>query len=156
MPCMPEAALSPHFHLSEFLTSGTAARLGIPNVPNKQQLANLGRLVLLLENVRAILGGVPILISSGFRAPQLNAAVGGAANSAHLDGRAADFIAPRAGTPKEICERLAASSLMFDQLIYEGTWVHLGIAAEGVPVRRQVLTASFERYMPTKYLRGVV
>jgi hypothetical protein len=98
----------------------------------------------LVEQVRTELGQVPILISSGYRCPALNKAVGGATQSAHVAGRAVDFTAPRFGTPLIICQHLAKSTLPFDQLIYENThgitWVHLGIAEEKVAPRRQVLT----------------
>ncbi|MBC7169233.1 D-Ala-D-Ala carboxypeptidase family metallohydrolase, partial [Phenylobacterium sp.] len=74
-------------------------------------------------------------------APALNAAIGGSTTSAHMRGDAADFICPKGGSPLAICRALAIQDdLPFDQLIEEGTWVHLGFAAEGRRPRRQVLT----------------
>jgi hypothetical protein len=124
--------------------SDTAKRLGITNAPPPAIIANLRRLAKFAELVRGELAGAAMLISSGYRCPTLNQAVGGAGNSAHLDGLAIDFAAPTFGTPMAICQALSKSALQFDQLIYErsgsAVWVHLGIAAEGIKPRRQVLT----------------
>lgn len=148
--------LSPHFHLSELTISGAAERRGIPNLPVGNQLDNLRRLAQCLEVVRSNLVGNPILISSGFRSREVNAIVGGARTSAHLDGRAADFTCPRFGSPRQVCEQLITNGVVFDQLIYEGTWVHLGIPVFGEPPRQQVLTAVFERGQKPRYLKGLV
>jgi hypothetical protein len=123
-------ALTEHFALEEFTDSQTAARMGIPNVPKGQDLENVRRTAEVMEKVRALLGDLPILISSGYRAPKVNAAVGGASNSAHVYGLAADFTCPGFGTPKEICKKLEPHmrDLGIDQLIHEyKTWVHLGL-----------------------------
>ncbi|MEM4990639.1 D-Ala-D-Ala carboxypeptidase family metallohydrolase [Collimonas sp. H4R21] len=136
--------LTEHFTLEEFTRSDTARILGIVNIPAPAIVANLRRLAKFNELVRLQLGGAAMVISSGYRCPALNRAVGGAGNSAHLDGLACDFIAPAFGTPMDICERLNTSTLQFDQLIIErvggAVWVHLGIAAENKTPRRQVLT----------------
>jgi len=153
---MRDYPLSPHFWLSECTVSGMATRRGIRNEPVGSQLENLRRLAQCLEVVRSNLVGHPILISSGFRNSQLNALVGGSRTSAHLDGRAADFTCPGFGTPRQICEQLVTAGVVFDQLIYEGTWVHLGIPVWGEAPRQQVLTAIFERGQPTRYLKGIV
>ena len=137
-------AMTEHFTLEEFTRSDTARILSIDNTPTPGVVANLRRLARFNELVRLELNGAAMVISSGYRCPALNRAVGGAANSAHLDGLANDFTAPAFGTPMEICQKLDKSYLQFDQLIYEragsAIWVHLGIAAEGAMPRRQVLT----------------
>jgi hypothetical protein len=128
--------LTEHFTLSQ-----TAARLGIPNIPKGQDLENVKRTAEVMEQVRKVLGDKPILISSGFRAPKVNASVGGASNSAHVHGLACDFTCPSFGTPKEICDKLhpLIKALTIDQLIHEyKTWVHLGLSAD-VP-RHMALT----------------
>jgi zinc D-Ala-D-Ala carboxypeptidase len=149
--------LSPHFCLSEFTFSQAAVRLGLRNEPLSNHIANLGRLALVLEEARHALGDVPLLISSGFRSAAVNKAVGGAVSppSAHLDGRAADFTAPAFGTPRQICQRLVDYGLTFDQLIFEGTWVHLGIAPFNDEPRGQVLSAWFHPGEPTTYSKGL-
>lgn len=131
--------LSPHFTLEELTFSQTAARKGINNMPPPIELDNLRHTAALLEQVRALVGG-PIRVSSGYRAPALNAAVGGAKNSAHVQGLAADIIAPGLA-PRQLAERIRDSDILFDQLIYEGTWVHIGLRI-GKP-RREVMTAHF-------------
>lgn len=146
--------LSPHFQLSEFLHSQAAVRLGLPNAPGPAALNNLRRLAQQLELVRKVLGSVPLLISSGYRSPEVNRAVGGTASSAHLSGLAADFTAPRFGSPREICRLLAKADINFDQLIFEGTWVHFAIAPAGMAPRGEQLTAVFHPGAPTTYLKG--
>jgi zinc D-Ala-D-Ala carboxypeptidase len=139
--------LTEHFVLSEFTDSQTAARQGINNVPpaNSQERKNIQRTAEVMEDVRAILGHKPILISSGYRSPQVNAAVGGSKNSAHMSGLAADFSCPGAGSPPAICKKLEPhlKALGVDQLINEyppNGWVHLGLAATHAGARCQCLT----------------
>lgn len=133
--------LTEHFTLEELLVSETAARKGIDNTPTDEIVVNLKRLAERLESVRAIFN-MPIIITSGYRCPELNAAVGGAANSAHLTGRAADFIIPGAGSPLHIAQRITKyPAVVYDQLINEyDSWVHFGIEPSGVDARRQTMT----------------
>lgn len=147
--------LSPHFSVPELTHSQAAIRLGLNNDPGVGQLDNLRRLADVLETVRTAVRDMPVLISSGLRTLAVNRAVGGAADSAHLDGRAADFTVPRFGSPKQVCQRIIDQGIVFDQLIYEGSWVHLGIAVAHDQPRRQVLTAIFEAGSPTRYLKGL-
>jgi zinc D-Ala-D-Ala carboxypeptidase len=126
--------LTTHFTLEEFTDSQTAARKGIKNIPpeNSQERKNIQRTAEVMEQVRTILGDKPILISSGYRSPQVNAAVGGSKSSAHMSGLAVDFSCPGFGTPKAICHKLHPhmKELGIDQLIHEyDTWVHLGLSA---------------------------
>lgn len=135
--------LTPHFTLEEFTDSQTAARKGLHNIPSEssQERKNLQRTAETMEKVRVILGDKPILISSGYRSPQVNAAVGGSKNSAHVNGLAVDFSCPGFGTPKQICKALEPhmKDLGIDQLIHEyDSWVHLGLTG-GTP-RHQALT----------------
>ena len=131
--------LSPHFSLEELTFSSTAVRLGIDNAPSSAVVANLTTLCSTLEQVRSLLDG-PIEIDSGYRCPALNAAVRGVPISAHVQGYAADFICPDFGTPQEIVTMIVDSGIKFDQLIQEGTWVHISV----YPImRQQVLTATF-------------
>ncbi|WP_175689711.1 D-Ala-D-Ala carboxypeptidase family metallohydrolase [Burkholderia anthina] len=135
--------LTDHFALSEMTQSETASRRGIDNSPPLAIVENLKRTAQTLEQVRSLLGAKPILISSGYRSPALNKAVGGASNSAHVQGLAADFTCPGYGSPLAICKRLVDARVEFDQLIQEGTWVHIGLAPAGQRPRQQVLTAHF-------------
>lgn len=131
--------LSPHFSLEELTASSTARRLGIDNTPPAEALANLAVTANGLEGVRSLLGQ-PMRIDSGFRCPALNRAVGGAKTSAHMSGYAADFVCPEFGDPLAIVKAIAASELPFDQVIQEGTWVHISFDPQ---LRRRILTAHF-------------
>lgn len=142
--------LSEHFTLEEMSSSEVAIRKGINNTPTADIVANLTELAGFLEQVRSLLG-VPMHINSAYRSPKVNAAVGGSSTSAHMTGQAADFVAPAFGTPQDICIEIAASDIQFDQLIYEGTWVHFGIRGD---MRRQVLTARFDSGKAT-YTQGI-
>jgi hypothetical protein len=132
--------LSLHFTLEELTFSQTAVRLGIDNAPPPFVVDNLRRLARSLEAVRTLLGGA-ILISSGYRSPELNEAVRGSKSSAHIRGLAADFTSPQYGTPRECALAISRSDLIFDQLISEGAWVHFGLAENGP--RQELLTAHF-------------
>lgn len=131
--------LSPNFTLAEFTASQTAARRGIDNTPPAATLAVLKASAEGMERVRHILGDRVISVSSVYRCPDLNRAVGGAPTSAHVTGHAVDFNCFGFGTPLEVCRALEGR-LDYDQLIHEfGRWVHIGF---GPRLRRQVLTIS--------------
>lgn len=133
--------LTEHFTLEEFLVSETAARRGINNTPTDAVVKNLKRLAERLEQVRAIFHK-PVIITSGYRCPQLNEAVGGSKNSAHMSGLAADFNIFGAGGPLQVAILInQRQNIAFDQLINEyDSWVHIGIEAEGEEPRRQTMT----------------
>lgn len=157
-PPLPKGYLSPNFTLAEFTISQEATRRGLDNTPGPNALANLHRLASCMEEVRLLLWGAPILPSSVYRSDRVNRLVKGAANSAHVFGLACDFTAPRYGTPLQICQALAVNAGLwfFDQLIFEGTWVHLGLSAAGAQPRREVLTAVFRPGKKTTYLKGLL
>lgn len=155
-PSNLEHRLSPHFTFAELTVSQAAVRHRLANRPVGVQVDNLQRLALFLEQVRVHLFNAPILVSSAFRSPAVNNLVGGSYRSAHMQGLAADFIAPKYGRPKAICEAIRDSALPFDQLIFEGTWVHVAIPPAGQAPRRDVMTAHFRPGQATQYLRGVV
>ncbi len=117
--------LSENFDLSEFIISQTAVRNEINNIPNEEQIENLKHLcVKVLEPLRALLNK-PIHISSGYRCPELNTKIGGAKNSQHTEGKAAD-IEVTGMTTEELFRFISASGLWFDQLIQEfDSWVHV-------------------------------
>lgn len=137
--------LSRHFTLREFLSSQTAARRGIPNIPTEVEVANMRELCeFVLEPVRAKFG--PVIISSGFRSHKLNKAVGGVPTSQHTTGEAADIEVP--GVPNDVIARWIADKLDFDQVIREfpvpgdpmSGWVHVSYRNRE-DNRRSVLTA---------------
>jgi zinc D-Ala-D-Ala carboxypeptidase len=132
--------LSEHFTLQELSQSEIALRTGLDNTPNAPDVGNLTRLCeMLLEPARSLLG-VPLHINSGFRSGLVNAAIGGARNSAHMDGRAADFV-PVGFPLREAFDVLRTSKLPFDQIIFEcAAWIHIAIAPDDMP-RKEALTA---------------
>lgn len=156
--------LSPHFHLSEFTASQTAARRGLDNTPSELAIANLARLCnQILEPTRKHFGR-PVVISSGYRAPAVNRAVGGSGTSQHCKGEAADFEIP--GVSNVVVAKWIAANLLFDQLILEfytpgepnSGWIH---ASHAAPFRSQLLTAQRVRSnipgrMRTHYVSGLV
>ena len=129
--------ITPHFTLDEMTVSQLAARDGFDNNPPPEARANLQLLCGALEQVRALFGA-PIIVSSGFRSEKVNRLIGGATNSQHVQGLAADFTVVEV-SPRETVRRISDSAVPFDQLILEfDRWVHLSVA-RGTP-RRQVLT----------------
>ena len=143
--------LTEHFRLEELTRSDVAQRRGIDNHAGLEIITHLTQLALGLEKIRQALGDKPLRISSGYRCPELNRAVGGAKLSAHMDGYAADFTCPDFGTPLEIVRALTKSNIQFDKLIQEGTWVHVSFAPAA---RRQIYTAHFAPGQPTTYTAG--
>lgn len=122
--------LSPHFTLAELIASNKAAALRIDNTPSADALRRLQGTSEMLERIRSTVGR-PVVVTSGYRCPQLNRAVGGVTSSDHTTGQAADILAPAFGTPYQLARLLAplVSTLGIGQLILEGVkgkqWVHV-------------------------------
>lgn len=97
-----------------------------------------------MEVVRTLLNSQPISINSWYRCRMLNLAIGSNPDTTqHAKGEAVDFICPKFGTPIAICKKLVkySSMLMYDQLIFEHTWVHISFLSNpDVKPRQQVLT----------------
>lgn len=143
--------LSPHFSYFELTKSDYAMRHGLKNEPPVDILANLRRTAQYMELVREVLSNKPIHITSGYRSPIVNVAVGGTRNSAHCLGYAVDFVCPSFGTPYDVCRRLSTEvPLQYDQLIHEyGSWTHISFDPRG---RRQDLSI----FNGTGYLNGII
>ncbi|HEV8390116.1 MAG TPA: D-Ala-D-Ala carboxypeptidase family metallohydrolase [Dongiaceae bacterium] len=109
--------LSPHFSLEQFTRSDAADSHGIDNAPTPEHLVNLRNLAARMEAVLALFDH-PIKITSGYRNPQVNEAVGGSKTSAHSLGHAADFHVEGLAD-LDAAKRIRDSELEFDQLIYE-------------------------------------
>lgn len=127
--------LTEHFTLEEMTQT---SHREIDNTPSPEIIEKLKYVASGLEHVRILLG-YPVIVTSGYRCFALNQVVKGSDDSQHMRGEAADFIVPKFGTPYEVCCALEASDLRFDQLIYEGTWVHCSFIDYNKP-RRSVLT----------------
>ena len=129
--------LTEHFTLEEL--TATSHR-EFDNTPNADEIANLTRLAIFLERVKAKLGGKPVMINSGFRSKQVNDSVGSKDTSQHRIGCAADIRVPGV-TPNEIVQTLIDSGLPYDQLIREfDSWTHISVPSNtGLFARRQAL-----------------
>lgn len=130
-----------YFTINELTKSATAARKGIDNTPDATVKKNLE---LLVENILDPLReawGAPIIVSSGYRCPKLNRAVGGAKASQHMLGQAADIhtVSDKPADNKKLFDLIRSLKLPFDQLIneYNYNWVHVSFGPRN---RRQILT----------------
>jgi hypothetical protein len=135
--------LTENFYLAEFINSDTALRLGIKNNPSPTILGNLKVVAEGMEKIRALLG-YPIFITSGYRSPTLNRAIGGSTTSAHCLGYAVDFKCLKFGSPDAVVRKIKASGIKYDQLICEGGaigWTHISFAPA---MRQQTLNALFD------------
>ncbi len=114
-----------NFSISELCKSDKAKQNGIKNTPTISIVDNMLELIVYcLQPVRDYLKK-PMIITSGYRNAQLNALVGGAKNSQHLEGKAADFII-KGESVASIIFKIQTSNLEYDQLINEhDKWVHI-------------------------------
>ena len=129
--------LSPHFTLDELTHTDHRE---IDNTPTQAEIENLQRLANFLEEVKTVLGGKPVMISSGFRCKALNDAVGSKDSSQHRVGCAADFRVPGM-TPDEVVRAIIASGIGYQQIIREfDRWTHISVPnqADETP-RKQAL-----------------
>ena len=142
----PNMKLSANFTLREFIKSQTASRRGIDNSPSEEHLENaLALFENVVQPVRDHFG--PTIITSGYRSPELNEAIGGSSTSQHSKGEAVDLEVMGTSTA-EVCEWIAANC-EFDQLILEffepgdvnSGWVHVSYTRSGEN-RGETLTAS--------------
>jgi hypothetical protein len=129
--------LSAHFSLEELTITDHRE---YSNEPNESERQNLVRLANFLEQVKFVLGGVPIMVNSAYRSAQVNAAVGSKETSQHRLGCAADLRVPGM-TPDQVVKAIMGSQLEFDQCIREfDRWTHLSVPShEGEKPRRQAL-----------------
>lgn len=146
-PAPPPNGFSQYFTLDELTHTD---HRNIDNTPSPEMIETLRQTALQMDRVRILLGK-PIRVNSGYRSPALNTAVGGAPTSAHMSGYAVDFVCPGFGTPLQICQKIITSDIKFDQLIQEGTWVHISFDPR---LRMKQLTATFTP-AGTQYSDGV-
>jgi uncharacterized protein YcbK (DUF882 family) len=137
--------ISEHITEAEAFKSQTATRKGIDNTTTDPEvLANMKHVAELFEQIRANFGK-PIGISSFYRSPALNKAVGGAKTSQHVRGEAIDIDADIFGGVKNSEIFAFAKTLDFDQLLWEfgdanePAWVHISRKRTGKN-RKQILT----------------
>jgi zinc D-Ala-D-Ala carboxypeptidase len=151
--------LTKNFSLAEMTKSETALRQGLDNTPGEAEIANMRKLAEnVLQPVRDAYGR-GVKVNSGFRHPDVNAAVGGSRTSDHCKGQAADIEIPGVANA-ELAEWIS-KNLEFRQLILEfytpgipdSGWVHVSYV-EG-DNKKQVLTAMKENGK-TVYKPGLI
>ena len=151
--------LSPNFTLSEMVKSETAVRRGLNNTPGQTEVDNLRTLAEnVLQKVREhYKKGVKV--NSGFRHPEVNAAVGGSRTSDHCKGQAADIEIP--GVANADLAEWISKNCEFTQLILEfytpgipdSGWVHVSYDPKNL--KKQVMTAMKENGK-TVYKSGLI
>jgi len=150
--------LTANFSLHEMTKSETALRKDMPNNPTETDIANLK---LLAEKVLQPLRDhykVGIKVNSGYRSPDVNAAVGGSRTSDHCKGQAADI--EIAGVPNAVLAQYIKDNLQYTQLILEfytlgvpdSGWVH--VSYDPSNLKCQALTA-VKKEGKTVYLPGL-
>ena len=129
--------LSEHFTLEELTHTDHRE---FDNTPNEAELENLKRLAAFLEEVKGVLGGKPVMVTSAFRSKAVNDAVGSKDTSQHRIGCAADLRVPGM-TPDEVVKAVIASGIGFDQVIREfDRWTHISVPnTKDMTPRRQAL-----------------
>lgn len=124
--------LTKNFTLEELTASPTAKRLGIDNTPSTEELENIYKLAGVLQKIRDAFGR-SIVVNSAFRCEKLNKAVGGASNSDHKFGCAADIESVGDKYNKQlwnVINKLATNGeIELRQIIdeYGLSWIHISI-----------------------------
>jgi len=137
--------LTPHFSIEELATTSNKEYKEKNLQEAQKQMGKMYMLAGFAERIREIVGK-PMTITSGYRCPALNKAVGGASSSQHKYAEAIDFVC-KGFTSEQIACKIAMSDLKFQQLIIEHSgsksWVHVGIGS-----KKEVL-----RYKNGKYTK---
>ena len=144
--------LSKNFSRAEIEHSNTAKRLGISNEMSEKHLESMQRLIdNLIQPMRDAIG--PIRISSGYRSPKLNKAIGGSSRSQHSKGEALDLQFWEKGkmNNRVIYEWVLESGVEFDQMIneFDFSWIHISLKSK--ENRIQVLEAYKDEKGKTAY-----
>ena len=135
--------LGAYFTLEEMSVSQTAARRGLSNKPNDDTVKNLGFLVAEVLDPLRLAVGKPLVVTSGYRSPEINRLIGGSPTSDHVKGRAADIHQPEMSV-RDLMRLVIHKNLPFDQMIdeFEGSWLHISYRHDNN--RRQILEATHQ------------
>lgn len=131
--------MAKYFTIGELCKSDVAVEKRIANTPDNTTTERMNALMEeCLDKVREM-WGKPIGVNSGYRSADLNRAVGGAKNSQHLRGEAADITAGTKENNRKLFDLIVASDIPFDQLIDESgyKWLHISYCKDYN--RKQVL-----------------
>ena len=119
--------LSKNFTFEEMIASPTATSKKIDNTPTAEIVKNIQKLVdNTLQPARDLYGKL-VRVNSGYRSPELNKAINGAANSQHMQGKAADITGGNPTENKILFDLICKSNIPYDQLIDEQNyqWIHV-------------------------------
>jgi zinc D-Ala-D-Ala carboxypeptidase len=133
--------MSKYFTMSEMTSSPTALRHAIKNSPGYIEARNLEWLMShCLDRIREEWGHA-IIVSSGYRCAELNRLVGGAPNSQHKSGCAADIKAVNSKDNALLFKMISESAIPFDQVIdeYKYSWIHVSCNYENYGNRHCIL-----------------
>lgn len=141
--------LSPHFTLEELTVSQEAVRKNLDNTPSRGVIKSLTLLCdNMLEPIHDLVKS-SVIVSSGYRSVLVNEAIGGADNSQHVKGEAADINA-KGYTVEALYKLIKKSGLPFDQLIQEfDRWVHVSFSSRN---RKMCLRATKNVLGKTMYV----
>ena len=144
--------LSKNFTRAEIEHSNTAKRLDISNEMSDEHLENMQRVIdNLIQPMRDAIG--PIRISSGYRSPKLNKAIGGSSRSQHCKGEALELQFWKEGKMNNtvIYDLVIDSGIEFDQMIneFDYAWIHISLKSK--ENRKEILEAYKNEKGKTKY-----
>lgn len=143
--------LSEHFSLSEFLRSEVAARQGFDLTPSPKVIENLTRLCNeVLEPLRLLTG--PLIVTSGYRSIALNSFIGGAPNSDHIQGLAADVHALNLDIPA-LAKIVRSANIpgLAKGILEFGQWCHCSVHEPGQVAVPMFLVAELDQSRNTRY-----
>lgn len=151
-----------YFTIRELTKSETAVRKGIDNTPSKEIEKSLTALINNVLDPLREKWGAPIRVSSGYRCPKLNKAIGGAAGSQHMKGEAADItsLSDSRNDNMALLQLLLNSGIVFDQVISEDVdsmgrpnWIHVSYTTKRA--NRKKRTTMKKVRGKTVYLSGI-
>ncbi len=124
--------LTPHFTIEELAGTSVEKYKELNLLKAQEQIGKMYMLAGFAERVREIVGK-PLIITSGYRCPELNKAIGGALTSQHIFCEAIDFVV-KGLRPEDVFNRIVTSDLKYNQIIIErnskgSQWVHVSIGA---------------------------
>ena len=132
--------ISEHFTMFDVVNSATAMAKKIDNRPTTQNITNATALA------KNVLEKIPFgfRINCWLRNAELNKTVGGVSTSQHQSAQAADITPLK--EPIDVVFQWIKKNLIYDQLIHEGTWIHISFSL--VKNRRQSLKLVNGKYLP--------
>ena len=148
--------ISKNITYNEAVHSNTAKRKGIENIPNENQIANMMTIAeMIFRPLRSYVGG-PIKITSFFRSPELNRAIGGSKSSQHCKGQAMDLDDVYGYKTNAEMFDYIRENLDFDQLIWEfgddnnPNWIHVSYVDK--QENRNRCLKAYKKNGKTKYM----